>query len=88
MSVENGNGTSNALPFTVASTTGFSIGDRVQTTARLVVRDAAGGTRLGAQKLGALGIITDGPTKKGKNTWWQVDWKTGKDGWSVEQYLQ
>jgi len=88
VSVENGNGTSNALPFTVASTTGFSIGDRVQTTARLVVRDAAGGTRLGAQKLGALGIITDGPTKKGKNTWWQVDWKTGKDGWSVEQYLQ
>ena len=67
----------------------FANGDRVEvTTLRLIVRDAAGGTRLGVQKLGAQGKIASGPIKKGAYTWWEVDWDLAPDGWVAEDFLE
>ena len=74
-------------PLSYAQTPTFEVGDRVQTTARLVVRDAAGGTRLGAQRLAAQGTVVSGPVERGAHTWWQIDWDTGADGWSAGAYL-
>lgn len=68
----------------------FVIGQRVQTTASVNVRAAAGTSAavLGTQAIGALGIITGGPTNANNFTWWQVNYDTGADGYSAEDYLR
>ena len=67
----------------------FTIGQRVQTTAGLNVRSTANtaGTLLGTQSAGALGTVTAGPTAQGGFNWWQVNYDSGADGYSVENYL-
>ncbi len=70
--------------------TKFVLNDRVQVTgtgSSLNVRSTANGTSLGTQLDGALGTITAGPTVAGGFTWWNVNFDTGVDGWSVEDYL-
>ena len=52
------------------------------------MRDAAAGTKIGLQKLGSTGVIVGGPTKKGAYTWLKVNWDSGADGWSVQNYVQ
>ena len=84
-----GNEASDSRTVTVSNAgPAFEIGDRARTTARLSVRDSAGGVRLGTQKLGALGTIVAGPVAKGAYLWWQVDWDSGADGWSVQDYIE
>jgi hypothetical protein len=69
-------------------TTKFVIGDRVQvTTSKLNIRSIPGGSVIGSQKLGALGTVTNGPAVAKGYTWWQINYDTGVDGWSVEDYL-
>jgi beta-glucanase (GH16 family) len=72
------------------ASTKFSINDRVQVTnATLNVRatpDTAG-TLLGQQTTGALGTVVGGPTAQGGYSWWNINYDTGVDGWSVEDYL-
>jgi peptidoglycan hydrolase-like protein with peptidoglycan-binding domain len=70
-------------------TLAFANGNRVQTTAIVNVRStpSTSGTALGAQALGALGTILDGATNAGGYLWWRVNWDTGVDGWSVQDYL-
>jgi chitodextrinase len=67
----------------------FTIGQRVQTTALLNVRatPSTTGTLLGTQAIGNLGTIISGPTNANSFNWWNVNFDTGVDGWSAEDFL-
>lgn len=67
----------------------FSIGDRVQPTSVLNVRatPSTSGTLVGTQNVAARGTVTSGPQSSNSYTWWQVNWGSGADGWSVGSYL-
>jgi len=71
------------------SSTKFSMGDRVQTTANLNVRSSpsTSGTLLGTQPTGSLGTVIGGPTFADGFWWWQIDYDVAPDGWSVEDFL-
>jgi hypothetical protein len=67
-------------------------GGRVQTTSAVNVRDAAGGNRMGTQPVGSSGTVVDDKGKFGlarwKNSWWwKIDYDTGADGWSIQDWL-
>lgn len=69
-------------------TPSIGVGSRITViaTAGLNVRNKANqksGTLLCTQPYGALGTITGGPTKAQGNTWWNVNFDTGCDGWVV-----
>ena len=70
--------------------TKFSINDRVQVASGpLNVRATANttGTLLGTQSTSAFGTIVAGPTAQGGFNWWSINYDTGADGWSAEDYL-
>ncbi|GEM_PF-2163871 len=72
----------------VASTK-FIIGNRIQTTATLNVRQipSINGAVLGTQATGAYGVVTGGPTSADGYNWWNINYDTAPDGWSAENYL-
>ena len=67
----------------------FQSGQTVTTASTLNVRNApsTSGTLLGTQLSGASGTVTGGPVQANGYWWWQVDYATGPDGWSVENWL-
>ncbi|MFZ2522871.1 MAG: right-handed parallel beta-helix repeat-containing protein, partial [Minisyncoccia bacterium] len=67
----------------------FTIGQRIQTSATLNVRSQASltATVIGTQPYGAAGTITGGPVNQGTFNWWNVNYDTGVDGWSVEDFM-
>jgi len=67
--------------------TKFSTNDKIQTTSILNIRTTPNGTLLGTQPSGAIGTVVGGPTTAGGYTWWNVNYDTGYDGWSVEDWL-
>ncbi|TSC71293.1 MAG: RHS repeat-associated core domain protein, partial [Parcubacteria group bacterium Gr01-1014_70] len=69
--------------------TKFVIGDRVDTTANLNVRatPSTSGTLLGTQLLVSHGVVVGGPTFADGYWWWNINYDTGVDGWSIENYL-
>jgi chitodextrinase len=87
--------TSASVTVTVSNTitppsTRFSLNDRVQVTiGTLNVRSTAStaGTLLGQQPVGALGTVIGGPTAANGFIWWNVNYDTAPDGWSVEDNL-
>jgi len=83
-----GTAASCSLPVPQTSTK-FTQGDRVRVTETMNVRAGASANSAlrGAQPAGALGTITGGPTANGGYFWWNIDYDTGADGWSVEDYL-
>ncbi|MDQ5922811.1 MAG: Beta helix protein, partial [Patescibacteria group bacterium] len=75
---------------TTTTSTTFTVGQRVQVNATsLNVRGTASatGTLLGTQTSGALGTVTAGPTSADGYVWWNVNYDSGVDGWSAENYL-
>ncbi|MEK7636469.1 MAG: hypothetical protein AAB362_02175 [Patescibacteria group bacterium] len=66
-----------------------SLNARVKTTAVLNVRATASitGTLLGTQALNAQGRVIGGPINQDGFIWWNIDYDTGADGWSAENYL-
>ncbi len=75
---------------TPAPSTKFTIGARVQVSSGpLNVRSTANtvGALLGTQQTGALGTVTSGPTAQGGYNWWNVNFDSGVDGWSVEDFM-
>ena len=74
---------------TLAATAAFGIGDRMVTTANLNVRASASanGTLLGNQSQGSLGTLVGGPTIADGYIWWNINYDTGVDGWSVQDYI-
>ena len=63
----------------------FSVGEWIEATASIDVREKPDSTAplTGVQALGAKGKVVGGPVYVGGRTWWQIDYKTGIDGWSV-----
>lgn len=74
---------------TVPSSTRFAVGQRVQASANINVRSVASATGLllGTQSTGALGTIVSGGTSVDGFYWWNVNYDSGVDGYSVEDYL-
>ena len=68
----------------------FQIGGSVTTASALNVRSApsTSGTLLGSQPSGATGTVTGGPVQANGYWWWQINFASGVDGWSVENWLQ
>lgn len=72
------------------ASTKFSIGDRVQVSSEpLSVRSTSStsGTLLGTQATGELGTVVAGATAADGFNWWQINYDTGVDGWSAEDFL-
>ncbi len=67
--------------------TKFNVGDSIQTTSSVNVRDAANGNVLGTQNNLAIGTIIGGGTFAGGHHWWNVDFTNAPDGWSAESFL-
>ncbi len=67
--------------------TKFTIGDRAQTTDNLNVRSVPGGTVLGVKPTSTQGTVIGGPQYFGGAYWWQMNYDTDPDGWSIETYL-
>ena len=67
----------------------FQIGGSITTTSALNVRStpSTSGTLLGTQPSGVSGTVTAGPVQANGYWWWQVDYASGPDGWSVENWL-
>ena len=77
-------------PAPIPPSTKFISGQRVETTANLNVRATASilGTLSGTQPNGALGTIIGGGTNADGYYWWNVNYDSGADGYSVEIFLQ
>lgn len=86
-------GSANATAIVLSTGSGatkISANDRVQVSSGpLNVRATANtaGTLLGTQATGAFGTVISGPIAQGGFNWWNVNYDTGVDGWSVENYL-
>lgn len=70
----------------VADVGAIALGDRVQTTANVNVRQTPAGTAYpSGQSTGALGVAIDGPVTASLNgtsyIWWNVNFDSGQDGW-------
>ncbi|HEY1719189.1 MAG TPA: Ig-like domain-containing protein, partial [Verrucomicrobiae bacterium] len=63
----------------------FNIGDHVETTATVNVRQTAAGTSLGTQNSGIIGTVTAGPTTATLSgtsyTWWDINFPSSPNGW-------
>jgi hypothetical protein len=68
--------------------TNISVGSRVQVniSPTLRVRDSAAlaGTILGDQNYEAQGTVIGGPTTADGYVWWQINYDTAPDGWSIQ----
>jgi hypothetical protein len=66
----------------------FNIGDRVMVnidpTLRVRSSAALSGSVLGEQPVGALGTVVAGPVSADGYTWWQINYDSAPDGWSIE----
>jgi hypothetical protein len=75
----------------LAEAQAIAIGSRVQATAEINVRATPAGALLGAQPQGARGTVLAGPQVVTFNgvpvTWWQINYDSGVDGWSGQDYL-
>jgi len=69
--------------------TKFSIDDRTRANSVVNVRanPSTSATLLGAHSSGDLGIVIGGPTYADGYWWWQINYDSSFDGWSVEDYL-
>lgn len=83
--------TSFSLAITASPSTKFATTDPVQVRAAAVeVRSSASASAalLGSQTQGVRGVITGGPTFADGSHWWQVNYDSGADGWSIEDSLE
>jgi hypothetical protein len=87
----NANGfASNQATYAISSLVGtnISVGSRVAVniSPSLRVRDAAAlaGNILGEQSYLAEGTVTGGPTTADGYTWWEINYDSAPDGWSIE----
>mgnify|MGYP001618140832 FL=1 len=68
--------------------TKFKIGDTAQATDNINVRTYASGVPSGVQPVGAKATVVGGPVWSIVGSWWwNLDYQTGVDGWSAEDWL-
>ena len=78
---------------TNATTTGgiFAVSDRIQVyggSVRVRSTPSTSGTSLGTQTSGKLGTVVGGPVTANGYIWWNVNYDTGADGWSIQNRLR
>jgi hypothetical protein len=77
--------------FQTGSVLAYNIGDKVETTATVSVRQTAAGTSLGTQSSETIGTIIGGPTVASLNgtqyTWWDINFPSSPNGWVADAYL-
>ena len=75
--------------YTPTSTPIIMVGGRVKVTSKLNVRKTPSlkSKLLGIQPAGALGTVIGGPVSADGYIWWNINFDSGKDGWSVQNYL-
>ena len=79
-----------SVPIAASAQSTLSVGQRVKTTANVNVRSKPTNAKKNAlciQTTGSVGTIVGGPTVATGYTWWNVNYDTGCDGWSVQNYL-
>lgn len=67
----------------------YATGTAIKVLREVRVRNTPGlnGRTLGEQNRGALGTIIDGPVTKNSDVWYKIDYKKGKDGWSIARNI-
>jgi hypothetical protein len=74
-----------------ADCTRFKTGDTISLSTQSNVYKEASSGIVGKQPAGAYGLITAGPISKAYGMrpycWYQVDYKSGVDGWTFDQYF-
>ena len=75
---------------TTTVSTKFKLGDFVRTLVGLNVREtpSSSGILLGIQTASSTGRIVKEAVQSDGFIWWGVDYTSGADGWSVENYLE
>ncbi len=80
------------LTSTTSSGRKYEKGATVTTIANVSVRDNPAGAKVGQQVSGSRGIIVDAiPAYRafmGVSWWWKIDYTTGPDGWSAQNYIK
>ena len=78
-----------APAITPTVSTKFQIGDRVSVATTLNVRgsSSATGALLGTQITGSKGNVVAGPVQADGISWWNINYDSGVDGWSSEDYM-
>ena len=79
-----------STPSQTTQTTGFKIGDRVIVNdGPLSVRQSPSiyGTIQGKQSIGSIGTIIGGSSFASGYNWWRIDYASGADGYSAENFL-
>jgi hypothetical protein len=66
----------------------FSIGDTAIVAVKVNVRSSPNGAIVGKQVAGATGTLIGGPVNKAGYTWWKINYTTGVDGWTAEDFIQ
>jgi hypothetical protein len=82
------NGSATVTVATVPSNV-LATGARVKTISNLNVRRRSGlnSRLLCTQPVGSMGTIVGGPEKGNGYTWWNINYNTSCDGWSIQTYL-
>jgi len=77
-------------PWTPTPPPKFRIGEWVQVTANLNVREGSGlsYTIISTMPEGTIGQIVGGPAEADSYVWWDVDYAVGVRGWSAENWLE
>lgn len=73
-----------------AFTVRFSLGDKVRVAdgpLRERARPTTSSDIIGTQNVGATGVLRDGAVQADGHVWWFVDYDSGPDGWSAEEFF-
>jgi len=74
----------------LTSSANFTVNDRVTVVsgpANIRTTPLLTGALLGAQQTDALGTVTNGPVVANDAYWWNVNFDSGVDGWTTENFL-
>lgn len=69
-------------------TANFSAGHNIVVVDTVKVRSGPSATQIGTQQAGAAGVLVGSPVNANGYTWWQVNYATGVDGWTAEDFMQ
>ncbi len=70
------------------SSANLSVGNKIVVVEAVKVRETPNGVHNNSQQRGAMGTIIGGPVVLGGYTWWNINYTTGADGWSAEDFMQ
>lgn len=74
---------------TTKSTTKFITGDRIKvTTNKRNVRKIPGGKNIGFHRINDQGTVLEGPQLANGYNWYNINFDTSPDGWTVQDYLE